>query len=504
MRLRDLLNNCLYEEISPTESILDSEISSITYDSRRASKDSLFVAIKGENHDGRDFIFDAIKKGSKGIVLEDNTEPMEGFITDGLFVIKVRDARKALACLSNNFFGRPSERLNIIGVTGTNGKTTTTFLIKTIIETWGRPTGLIGTISYSIRDRHHPAIHTTPEAIEFQSLLKEMLLSGCNYVVAEVSSHALKQKRVDYTRFSTAVFTNLTRDHLDFHRTMEDYYLSKRRLFTELLIKNGTAVINRDDDWGKRLLSELSDLRPDLRIITYGLEGGATIFPSVIERSSKGTSLVVKVSEREICLDSPLIGLPNIYNILSAFSVALNLGIPDEIIRDGLNKNTVVRGRFEKVEVGQDFLCIIDYAHTPDALKRLISTTREIVPKGRIVTVFGCGGNRDKGKRPIMGQIATELSDFVIVTSDNPRNEDPEVIISDIISGVTKDNYEIVPDRAEAIKRAISIARRGDAIVIAGKGHEDYQEIRGKRERFSDRDVFINALRAMGIPLSER
>lgn len=535
MRLREIIDGCLYEYILPSRDFLDVDISGIAYDSRRVIRGGLFVAIKGDIYDGKDFILDALKRGAMGIVFEgESLNISEEFARQrDTLLVKVRDARTSLACLSHNFFGRPSERLNIIGVTGTNGKTTTTHLIRTILETWGRSTGLIGTISYSFGGHEYPAIHTTPEAVEFQSLLKDMLNSGCDYAVTEVSSHSLKQRRIDYTRFSLAVFTNLTRDHLDFHKTMDDYYLSKRRLFTDLLIENGTAIINSDDDWGKRLISDLSSLRPDIRIITYSLQDsllGAHISPVMMKTSPEGTSLIVRVSDRafsksgfqqsespagasgynkEIHIRCPLVGIPNVYNILSALSVALSLNIPEEKIREGLEKNTLVKGRFEKIDEGQDFLCIIDYAHTPDALERLILTAREISSElestknnknfggrsGGVITVFGCGGNRDMGKRPIMGKIATGLSDHVIITSDNPRYEEPDAIISDIISEVIRDNYEIIPDRGDAIKRAIMMAGKGDIVLIAGKGHEDYQEIKGKREKFSDRDVCVNALR---------
>lgn len=498
MRIKELIKDCLFKLSTEMVDLssLDYDISSIVYDSRKVRECSLFVAIKGEVYDGKDFVKDAIEKGAKGIVFEGDP-PIQNIGKD-IFLLKVRDARKALACLSHNFFGRPSEGLNVIGVTGTNGKTTTTYLIKTILETSGRSTGLIGTISYSFKGYEYPAMHTTPEAPEFQSLIKDMLINGCEYVVAEVSSHSLNQRRVDYTRFPVAVFTNLSRDHLDFHKTMEDYYLSKRRLFTELLMENGTAIINRDALAGERLISDLSLMRPDIKMITYGLTEGATVTPIRIEKTTKGSSLTVRVLEgdhkRELHIQSTLIGTPNVYNILSALSVAISLNIPKEIIEEGFRKDTIVKGRFERIEEGQDFLCIVDYAHTPDALERLIITARDL-SDGRVITVFGCGGNRDKGKRPIMGRIATDLSDYVIITSDNPRNEDPDAIISDITSDLTKDNYEIIPDRAIAIKKAIMMAEKGDIVLIAGKGHEDYQEIKGKRERFSDHEVCIKELK---------
>ncbi|MEW6162304.1 MAG: UDP-N-acetylmuramoyl-L-alanyl-D-glutamate--2,6-diaminopimelate ligase [Nitrospirota bacterium] len=484
----------------------DRDISGVAYDSRKAKEGYLFVAIEGERYDGHDFIKDAVKKGAVAIVHE---KPV---MRDALSVtsIRVKDSRKALSCIAHNFYGMPSEGLILIGITGTNGKTTAAYILKSILESWGKEIGLIGTIQYVIKDRAYPAPHTTPESLEFHGLLKDMLSSGCTHVISEVSSHALAQHRVDRAVFKAAVFTNLTRDHLDFHKTMEDYFRAKERLFRELLDEDGTCVINLDDPYGKRLISSLSTGVPKKSqdILTYGFEAGADVVASDIDSSFGGLRFKILFRGRSYDVSSPLVGLPNVYNIMSAAGVSISLGVPWQIILEGIEKTCGVTGRFEKVDLGQNFLCIIDYAHTEDALERLICTARGLtlppLAKGRhkggdsssrIITVFGCGGDRDRGKRPKMGAVATRLSDFVIITSDNPRSEEPSEIIREIESGAVKRNYLIEPDRREAIRKAVDIAGGSDIILIAGKGHEDYQEIKGVRNRFNDRDIFEEAIR---------
>jgi UDP-N-acetylmuramoyl-L-alanyl-D-glutamate--2,6-diaminopimelate ligase len=511
VRLEDVFRGCAYEisgererqrgvEVQP----LEAQVSGIAYDSRKVVKDTVFVAIRGEKLDGHDFISDAVKRGAVAIIHE-KPEPNAPSCSDirGPLFIKVRDTRRALACISNNFYERPSEGISVIGVTGTNGKTTTTYLIKSVLEAWGRNAGLIGTITYIIGDRHYPAVHTTPEALEFQGILREMAKAGCSHVITEVSSHSLSQCRVDYTLFEAGVFTNLTRDHLDFHGTMEEYYRAKRRLFTELLSAEGIAVINRDDAWGKRLLTDLREQgkeresRPS--IITYGMERGSDVTALDPENTPSGVSFTLEYRGGSCRIVCPLVGIPNIYNILAAASVALALGIPTEVMREGIRNTPPVEGRLEKVEAGQDFLCIVDYAHTPDALERLIVTARELLKdrnlSGRIITLFGCGGDRDRGKRPLMGEIASRLSDYLILTSDNPRSEDPDEILSEIVSGISGDRYQVVPDRKEAITLAVEKAGPGDIVLIAGKGHEDYQEIKGVRYKFRDREVAEEAIK---------
>lgn len=523
MRLETVISSCGQINV-PAPVLLKTEVSGIVYDSRKASERCIFVAIKGENVDGHNFIADAIKKGAAAIVHEKSLDTR--YLTAGsaseLLFIRSADSRKTLACISNNFYGRPSEKLTVTGITGTNGKTTTAYLVRSILEAWDKDTGLIGTISCFIKNRAYPAIHTTPEAPDFQGLLKEMHKAGCSHVITEVSSHALSQGRVDYTRFAVAVFTNLTRDHLDFHMTMEDYYFAKKRLFAELLAKTGTAVIYTDDAWGRRLYRELCEetVENGIKILTYGTESPADIMAFDIENSLAGLSFVLRYKGSFFKISSPLVGAVNVCNILAAAAAAIALDVPMDVIEEGIKNIAPVRGRLERIDKGQDFLCLVDYAHTPDALERLLLTAKGLLGQkpakpecgmrnadfknakfskatgsARIITVFGCGGNRDRGKRPVMGGIAARLSDYVIITSDNPRREDPVSIIKEIESGITTDNYIEVADRRSAINMAVEKAGCGDIVIIAGKGHEDYQEIGDSRYRFSDSEVAGEAIR---------
>jgi len=471
------------------------EITGIAYDSRKAGPGHLFIAIRGEKVDGHAFIDEAVRRGAVAVLYENPLSP--AFISGGrgetypapLTFIRVKDSKKALASAANAFFMKPSEKLTVIGVTGTNGKTTTTYLIKSILESWGKKVGLIGTIQYMIGDESFEADHTTPESLEFQELLFKMLASGCTYAISEVSSHALAQKRVEGTAFKAGVFTNLTRDHLDFHKTMEDYFAAKERLFTELLDSRATSVINYDDVWGRKLIDILRG-----NIYTFGLETGTDIMATEIHTSFGGLRFKIRMRGRTYNIVSPLMGLPNVYNILSAAGVSASLGVPWLVILDGIKRAGPVKGRFEKVNAGQEFLAVVDYAHTEDALERLIYSARGL-SGGKIITVFGCGDDRDRGKRPRMGSIATRLSDFVIITSDNPRSEKPEEIIKEIETGAVRKNYLIEPDRKEAIKRAVFLAEDNDIILIAGKGHETHQEMEGKRIAFSDRLILEEAIR---------
>jgi UDP-N-acetylmuramoyl-L-alanyl-D-glutamate--2,6-diaminopimelate ligase len=502
----------LESETGP-DSLPDIDISGIAYDSRKVNEAYLFVAIKGERDDGHDFIRDAVKKGAVAVVHEHDIAEsgiqyaeLNSEIPNprsAITFIRVKDSRKALACIADNFYEKPSASLILIGVTGTNGKTTTTYILKSILEAWGKKVGLIGTIQYLTQKKVYPALYTTPESLEFQALLKDMLLSGCTHVISEVSSHALAQFRVDRAVFKAAVFTNLTRDHLDFHKNMEDYFRAKERLFLEILDSKGTAIINLDDPYGKRLVSSL---QPPQNILTYGLEAGADIVAGDINISFGGLKFKILFRGRSYDVSSHLMGLPNVYNIISAVGVSISIGVPWKIILEGLIATGNVTGRFEKVDIGQDFLCIIDYAHTEDAIERLIYTARELANQQsvlntqhhspRVITVFGCGGDRDHGKRPRMGAVATRLSDFVIITSDNPRSEEPNDIIKEIEGGALTKNYVIEPDRKEAIRKAVDMADYGDIVLIAGKGHEDYQEIKGVRYQFNDRDVVQEILRS--------
>lgn len=510
------------------------EISGIAYDSRMVAPGSLFVALKGEKFDGGNFIEDALKKGAAAVMYgKDTALPDDRRLAwrseyPGTVWIRVADARDALASSAHLFYGRPSEELEVVGITGTNGKTTTSYLVKSILERWDKGVGLIGTINYLIKDRIYEAPHTTPEAPDFQRLLREMKENSCGYVVSEVSSHALAQKRVDHTRFRVAVFTNLTRDHLDFHSTMDDYFEAKSRLFTELLTRDGSAVINIDDAYGALLAQTLRSTRPSVRVVTCSLENReADISARDIKTSFAGTSFIARFRGGETEITSPMVGQTNVYNIISAMGTALSIGIPINIIQEGIAMAGLVKGRFEKVDMGQDFLAVVDYAHTEDALERLLLTARKLLEayryvgktekimkekrrqfdivdrekeekdgsRGKLITVLGCGGNRDKGKRSKMGEIASRLSDFVIVTSDNPRNEDPKTIIRDVEKGIKGDSYIVIPDRNVAISMAVELASSGDIVLVAGKGHEDYQEIKGIRHSFSDKAALENAIR---------
>jgi UDP-N-acetylmuramoyl-L-alanyl-D-glutamate--2,6-diaminopimelate ligase len=473
------------------------DIAGIAYDSRKVTPGYLFVAMRGETVDGHDYIKDAARRGATAVICENPpSEPLsEGMVNfSRVTLIRVRDARLALASAANVFFMNPSSALAVAGITGTNGKTTTSYLLKSILEAWGKKVGLIGTIQYMIGEEIFAATHTTPESLEFQELLSRMHAAGCSHVVSEVSSHALAQRRVDCTTFGTAVFTNLTRDHLDFHKTMEEYYRAKTRLFTELLLAGGQSIINQDDPCGRRLSGSLRQLGREVR--TYGLEAGSDLLASDIGTSFAGLKFKIVAEGRKYDVTSRLVGLPNVYNILSAAGAARALDIPWKAILEGIRTSGNVRGRFEKVDAGQRFLAVVDFAHTEDALERLIYTAKGLT-KGRVITVFGCGGDRDRGKRARMGAIATRLSDFVVITSDNPRSEHPAEIISEIVAGAARKNYLTEPDRAEAIRRAVLIAGDNDIVIVAGKGHEQYQEIGGTRIAFNDREVLEKSIKRL-------
>ena len=524
MTLGQLLRGCDGIEVLPgKDDARDVDITGVSYDSRNVKEGYLFVAMKGEKYDGHDFIEDVIRKGAAAIVHERDKAEMSRLTHPSALYVHAANSRRALACIANNFYGRPSECVTLTGITGTNGKTTTSYILKSILESWGRKVGLIGTIRYMIGDRVYPALHTTPESLEFQSLLRDMFLAGCSHVISEVSSHGLAQYRADDAVFRTAVFTNLTRDHLDFHKTMEDYFAAKERLFTELLDKDGAAIINNDDPYGKRLLSVLAASETAPSVLTYGFEQGADLMAENVTTSFQGVTFRISFRGSSYDVTAGLTGIPNVYNILSAVAASVSLGVPWQVILEGVGKTGNIAGRFEKVDAGQKFLCVIDYAHTEDALERLILTARKLLKESegyrlrgeqraeskgqedkrtltqsfppRIITVFGCGGDRDRGKRPAMGAVATRLSDFVIITSDNPRSEEPLEIIRDIEGGVVGGNYMVEPDRRAALKQAVGMAETGDVVLVAGKGHEDYQEIKGVRHRFSDRDVTMEIIR---------
>lgn len=470
---------------------LEAEIKGIAYDSRSVDKGFLFVAIKGFSVDGHDYIEDAIDKGAIAVVTEEAAGVKEDlFVQRGVAHIVVSDSRKALAQISSSFYGRPSDSLTLVGITGTNGKTTTSYVTKGILDAAGKKAGLIGTIHYIIGDRVLKAPHTTPESLDLQMYLREMLDNEIEYTILEVSSHALELYRVEGCSFKVAAFTNFSQDHLDFHGTMDEYFRAKSRLFT-YLVEGGKAVLNQDDPAVRSLTEKL-----DCDVITCGLGEGAMIRAINIRSQDRdGLTFDVITPEGQFALRSRLVSRFNVYNILMSVGIAHALGIDQEAIQRGILETGPVSGRFERIEEGQDFLCIVDYAHTEDALRKLIEEAR-LLTRGRVITVFGCGGDRDRTKRPIMGEVATELSDFVIITSDNPRSEDPLDIIREILKGIRRDNYSLFVDRAEAIREAVSMAQKGDTLLIAGKGHEDYQEISGVRYPFSDKEILREAIRS--------
>jgi UDP-N-acetylmuramoyl-L-alanyl-D-glutamate--2,6-diaminopimelate ligase len=464
------------------EAAAETPVSAIAYDSRRVVPGSVFVALKGLKADGGAFAEQAVARGARAIVSE-SAKPADVTVP----WIVVHDARLALALLADRFFNHPSRRMPVIGVTGTNGKTTTAYLLCAILDAAGLRAGMLGTVAYRIAGEDREASRTTPEAPDVQQLLNEMHEHGSKSAVMEVSSHALSLKRVDGMRFAAGVFTNLTRDHLDFHEDMEAYFAAKRRLF-EMLPSGAPGVINIDDPRGASLVEICS------RPITYAINGKADVTPGPIEMTLAGLGVDIKTPRGIVPVTAKLVGRPNVYNILAATATAMALDIPTEAIARGIANLSGVPGRFEVVsQPGDDVTVVVDYAHTDDALRNLLETARPLASQ-RLVTVFGCGGDRDRSKRPLMGMVAARLSDVVVITSDNPRSEDPKRIIEEIERGIPAGAQastrapivESVVERADAIERAIGIATTGDVVLIAGKGHERYQQIGDRVLPFDD------------------
>ncbi|PIQ99816.1 MAG: UDP-N-acetylmuramoyl-L-alanyl-D-glutamate--2,6-diaminopimelate ligase [Nitrospinae bacterium CG11_big_fil_rev_8_21_14_0_20_45_15] len=470
---------------------LEREITGVEYDSRRIQPGNVFVAVSGLSQDGSKFIEEAVARGATAIVSE---HPASNFETreDHPTFIHVADARAALAQFSNEFYASPSDRLKLTGITGSNGKTTTSYLLESIFNAADKKTGVLGTINYRYGGKIFPASFTTPESSDLNRMLGEMADQNIEHCFLEISSHALILKRAFGLNIEVGVFTNLTRDHLDFHETMDDYKNAKKLLFGNNHVKK--AVLNIDDPAGKEIFNELSMER-----LSIGIHSPADIFAENVRLSDKGTSFDLKTPSGNVAIDTSLLGLHNVHNLLTATAVAFLQGLVLADIVKGIRSLGSVPGRFESINLGQDFAVIVDYAHTDDALSKALHAARAVT-KNRLIVVFGCGGNRDRGKRELMGQVALELSDYAIITSDNPRREEPQSIIDDILTGLPEDaregdDYEICIDRKSAIFKAIGLAKTGDLILIAGKGHEDYQIIGTEKINFDDRKVSAQAIR---------
>jgi UDP-N-acetylmuramoyl-L-alanyl-D-glutamate--2,6-diaminopimelate ligase len=493
MTLRELLARTIVPPATPQGPPDETPVTGIAYDSRRVRPGAVFVALPGANTDGARFAAQAIANGAIAVVAERSAP-------EGVRVpwIVVADARDALAALAASFAGHPTDQLAVVGVTGTNGKTTTSYLVESIFQAAGVKCGRIGTIGYSDGDHEVEAARTTPEAPDLQEMFGRMVANGCGACVMEVSSHALTLRRVDDIRFAAAIFTNLTRDHLDFHKDMESYFAAKRRLF-ELLPDGAVGVINLDDYRGPAMVGAAR------RPVTYAIDAAADVRPPELSFSLDGLRFDVRTPRGTLKVRSALIGRPNAYNILAAAAAGMALDLPFSAIEAGITRLDHVAGRFQVVsDPADDVRVIVDYAHTDDALKNLLETARPLAP-ARVVTVFGCGGDRDRSKRPLMGAVAARLSDLVIVTSDNPRSEDPGRIIEEIMRGIRLPPGRVVPkqhvtpalaivDRREAIERAIREAKTDDLVLIAGKGHEKYQVIGERTIPFDDVEVARAAL----------
>jgi UDP-N-acetylmuramoyl-L-alanyl-D-glutamate--2,6-diaminopimelate ligase len=481
-------------EIAAISARVDAEIESIAYDSRKVAAGSLFFALQGEKEDGNKYIPDALTRGAAAIASESARDSSAPANVAWVQILPGAQ-RRVLATASANFHGHPAKALRLIGVTGTNGKTTTTHLIESVLRAAEMKTGLIGTISYRTPRGSRAATNTTPESLDVQQMLAEIRDAGGSACVMEASSHALAMERLWGCHFAAAVFTNLTRDHLDYHKTFDEYFAAKRRLFSGTGENAPDAgIVNTDDPYGHQLEGLAG------RTLTYGLKNGAQITTKKFSLSFSGLEFTAQTPAGTIEIQSRLVGKINVYNILAAVGAGISLEIPRAAIGQGIRELESVPGRFERIAEGQPFLVIVDYAHTDDALRNLITTARGLNPSGRIITLFGAGGDRDRTKRPLMGEVAGSLGDFVVLTSDNPRSEDPLRIINDVLVGLqkTKAKYVVEPERGRAIGLALDEARPGDIVLLAGKGHETYQVLREGTIEFDDRVVARHALHERG------
>lgn len=473
MKLLDLLKGVDYELLEGT---VEKEVNHIQYDSRKVNEGDLFVCLTGFEVDGHDYANKAIEAGAKVVLCEKKID----IKSEGVIVLLVNEGRKALATMSANYYGHPTKSLKLIGVTGTNGKTTTVYLLKSMLEKAGKKVGLVGTIANYIGENKLKSERTTPESLELQKLFKDMVDANCEYCVMEVSSHSLQLDRVYGCEFEVGIFTNLTRDHLDFHKSFDNYYNAKFKLFE----RSKASVINVDDDYGYRVLKDVEKLE-NKEIKTYSINNNSDFKAS--DLMLKEGDIHFKINGEEF--NSVLPGEYNVYNALGAVGAMSILGISNESIRKGL-LDVVVPGRCERIGYKYDipYDIIIDFAHTPDGLKNILETLKGFT-KNRLIAVYGCGGDRDKVKRAELGRIGTELADLAIITSDNPREEDPMAIIKEIVAGITKSNYLAIENRVEAIKLALGMAEEGDVVVLAGKGHENYQITNEGVIHFDEREV---------------
>ena len=463
------------------ETLRNTVFSALYYDSRKVTPNSLFIAVKGFASDGHDYLANVMESGAAAAVVEKRNPEI------ALPQIVVKNSRKAMAVLAYHFYREQIDALLLAGITGTNGKTSTAFLLQSILNEAGKAAGLIGTIAYQVGGKKIPAWNTTPEAIDICAMLSEMAAGGSCSAVLEISSHALALNRADGLPFDVAVFTNLTRDHLDFHKTEEAYFEAKAHLFA-LLKKKGTAVLNLDDAHGRRLAESLNG-----NIVTYGFAGDADVRIKDWSGSISGLQIKLQTKKDALQLNSALIGAFNVFNITAAAAAGIALGLNTKKIQKGIEKLKAVPGRLQVYPLKRDINAVIDYAHTPDALEKALQALREIAPS-RLVVVFGAGGDRDRGKRPLMGKAAQENADVCIVTTDNPRTEDPVVIIEDILQGMSDKNRQtVIMDRREALRFAVQTAQAGDTILIAGKGHETYQDINGVKHDFDETAVLKEA-----------
>lgn len=477
MKLETVLEGVEIEYIRGNEDI---EIKGVSYDSRDMGEEFLFICIQGYRKDGHEFIRQAVRSGACAVLIDEEIEPV-----DGITYIKTTSNRKAMAAIASNFNGHPEKKLKLIGVTGTNGKTTTAFLVRDVLKHANMKCGLLGTIEMDDGNEILKANRTTPESVDIHREFKRMVQNGCSHCVMEVSSHSLELFRVDKIDYDISIFTNLTKDHLDFHKTMEEYMKSKQKLFYKT---NGNSLINTDDYWGKKIYNNL--LEDSKKVVSFGMDETCDFRAINVNLKIDSVEYDLVYPGGQVHVVLPIPGLFSVYNSIGAIAACYLSGIDMETVVEGIELTKKVPGRFEVVGKKDGFTVIVDYAHTPDALEKALKTVKEFGEE-RIICVFGCCGNRDRTKRPIMGRIAQDYADYFIITSDDPRFEDPQLIIDEVVEGLDQENknYETIVDRTQAVTRAISLARKGDIVLLAGKGHEDYMVIGDEKLPYDERKL---------------